>query len=91
MNTNICPKTYLAESILVTLFCCMPFGVAGIIKASSVTSLYEAGSYEDALRVSLEAKKWTKIGFIIGLIFWILYITIYGAIIIFAINSTELA
>lgn len=91
MNTNTCPKTYLAESILVTLFCCMPFGIVGIVKAASVSSLYESGSYEDAVRVSLEAKKWTDIGFTIGMISWLLYIAIYLAITIFAVSSYDLA
>jgi len=28
------PKNWLVESILVTLFCCLPLGIAGIINAS---------------------------------------------------------
>ena len=32
------PKTWLVESILVTLFCCLPFGIAGIVNASKVES-----------------------------------------------------
>jgi hypothetical protein len=75
---NICPKTYMAESILVTLFCCLPFGVVGIINASKVSSLYAAGNVELAQAASLEAKKWTKIGFICGLAFYVLYLIVYG-------------
>ena len=30
------PKNWLIESILVTLFCCLPLGIAGIINASKV-------------------------------------------------------
>ena len=30
METKICPKTWLVESILVTLFCCLPF-LAGVV------------------------------------------------------------
>lgn len=74
---NICPKTYMAESILVTLFCCLPFGVIGIINASKVSSLYAAGNVELAQAASLEAKKWTKIGFICGLTVIALYILFY--------------
>src|SRR4029079_6010877 len=36
------PKSWLAESILVTLFCCMPFGIAGIVNASRVESRFYA-------------------------------------------------
>ena len=75
---NICPKTYMAESILVTLFCCLPFGVVGIINASKVSSLYTAGNVELAQAASLEAKKWTKIGFICGIVFYVLYFVVYG-------------
>lgn len=57
---NICPKTYMAESILVTLFCCLPFGVVGIINASKVSSLYAAGNVELAQAASLDAKNGPK-------------------------------
>ncbi len=67
------PKTYLVESILVTLFCCMPFGIVGIVNAANVESRYNNGDYDGALRASNEAGKWTKIGFWIGLVGGILY------------------
>lgn len=34
MSEQVCPKTWMAESILVTVFCCLPFGIAGIVFAS---------------------------------------------------------
>lgn len=40
MSEQVCPKTWMAESILVTVFCCLPFGIAGIVFASKVSSLY---------------------------------------------------
>lgn len=67
------PKNWLVESILVTLFCCLPFGIAGIINASKVDSRYAGGDYEGAERSAAEAKKWTKIGFIVGLVGIALY------------------
>lgn len=70
---NVCPKTWLVESILVTLFCCMPFGIVGIIKASSVESKFRAGDYEGALEASKSAGKWTKLGFFISIAVYILY------------------
>ena len=60
---QICPKTYLAEAILVTLLCCMPCGVVAIVKASGVTSAYNAGNIEGAIRASKSAGKWVKWGF----------------------------
>lgn len=68
------PKNWLAESILVTIFCCLPFGIVGIVNASQVNSKIASGDYEGALRSSKEAAKWTKLGFWIGLGVLALYI-----------------
>ena len=79
MSEQVCPKTWMAESILVTVFCCLPFGISGIVFASKVSSLYAAGNYEAALQASKDAGKWTKIGFIVGLVVIVLYLLVYGA------------
>lgn len=79
MSEQVCPKTWMAESILVTVFCCLPFGIAGIVFASKVSSLYAAGNYEAALQASKDAGKWPKIGFIVGLVVIVLYLLVYGA------------
>lgn len=50
------PKTWLAESIIVTLVCCLPFGVAGIVYATQVESDYIAGRYDTAARKSVKAR-----------------------------------
>lgn len=68
------PKTWLAESILVTLFCCLPFGIVGIVKASNVSSAFKAGRYAEAEAASKSAKKWTIYGCIIGGIVTLMYI-----------------
>ena len=75
---NVCPKTWMVESILVTIFCCLPFGVVGIINASKVSSLYAAGNFDAAQAASNDAKKWTKIGLICGLVGVALYIIAYA-------------
>ncbi|MBE7178601.1 MAG: CD225/dispanin family protein [Mucilaginibacter polytrichastri] len=67
------PKNWLVESILVTLFCCLPFGIAGIVFASQVNSKYDAGDFAGAERASKDAGKWTKIGFFIGIAGIIIY------------------
>ncbi|AXT53763.1 CD225/dispanin family protein [Aquimarina sp. BL5] len=68
------PKNYLVESILVTIFCCLPLGIVGIINASKVNSAYDQGNFEEANKASADAKKWTKIGFIIGIVATVLYL-----------------
>lgn len=87
METNICPKTWMAESILVTIFCCLPFGIVGIVNASKVSSLYAQGNYTEAQQASSNAKKWTKIGFFIGLAFIVIYLLAYGVTIFSILNS----
>jgi hypothetical protein len=60
------PKNWLVESILVTIFCCQPFGIVGIIFALMVNRNFAAGDYNGALQASNDAGKWTKIGFWTG-------------------------
>jgi hypothetical protein len=81
------PKTWLVESILVTLFCCLPFGIAGIIFASRVESKFYAGDPAGAIEASKEAGRWTKIGFWIGLAFFILWIIYIIVIALWAIKN----
>ena len=78
-GTEVCPKTWLAESILVTLFCCIPFGIVGIVKASSVSSRFSIGDFAGARKASADAKKWTTIGFICGIV-WIVFYAIFVVI-----------
>ncbi len=61
------PKNWILESILVTLFCCLPLGIVGIVNASKVDSKYASGDYAGAQKASEDAAKWTKIGFFVGI------------------------
>src|SRR4030095_2672948 len=75
------PKNWLVESILATIFCCISFGIVGIIFAAQVNDKYDSGDYEGALRSSKEAAKWTKISFFIQLglaVLWIICAIIWG-------------
>ena len=78
MEENVQPKTWLVESILVTLFCCLPFGIVGIVNAAKVNSLDASGNIEAAQQASATAAKWTKIGFIVGIVVIIVYAISYG-------------
>ncbi|HET8574079.1 MAG TPA: CD225/dispanin family protein [Edaphocola sp.] len=70
------PKTWLVESILVTLFCCLPFGIAGIVNSAKVESRFNAGDISGAQQSSAEAKKWTMIGLWIGVAVYVIYIVL---------------
>lgn len=55
------------------LFCCLPFGIVGIVYASQVSSSYSAGDYAKAKLSSQKAGKWTKASFFVGLLIGLLY------------------
>lgn len=74
------PKTWLVESILVTLFCCLPFGIAGIVNATKVESYFANRQYDQARRYSEQAGTWTKIGFFSSIVLFFLYIGTLGVI-----------
>jgi len=58
---------YLAQSILVTLFCCVPFGIVSIVYAAQVNSKLMAGDYAGAVDTSKKARTWCWVSFGIGL------------------------
>lgn len=62
------PKNYLVWSILVTIFCCIPFGIVAIVKSSQVNGLWAQGRYADAQASSDSARKWIIWSVVVGLI-----------------------
>lgn len=67
------PDTNLVLAIFSTVCCCLPLGIVAIIKACSVNTLYAAGNYPGALKASEEAKKWSNIGIILGIVASLIY------------------
>ncbi|XP_072035513.1 uncharacterized protein [Amphiura filiformis] len=60
------PDNYLCLAIFVTCFCCLPFGICGVIHASQVKSLWEDGEIHDAKAASRLARRWSIAGLIFG-------------------------
>ena len=58
---------YLWQSIVVTLFCCLPFGIVAIVFAAKVDTLKAQGNIAAALSASSSAKTWCWVSFGIGL------------------------
>ena len=58
---------YLVQAILVTIFCCLPFGIVSIVFAAQVNGKLGAGDYAGALEVSRKAKTWAWVSFGVGL------------------------
>ncbi len=74
------PKNYLVESILVTIFCCLPLGIAGIVFASQVNTKFDVGDIAGANKASKDAKKWMIWGLISSAVVFVLYIIFVIAI-----------
>lgn len=70
------PDSHMIWAILSTLFCCLPFGIVAVIKASQVNSNWNAGNYDLAEDASDSAKSWCWASTICGLIVNGLYIAL---------------
>jgi|TARA_Y100000310_G_C20607952_1_gene776508 hypothetical protein len=72
-------ENHLTKAILVTLFCCLPFGIVSIVNASSVNGKVQAGDIDGANEASKKADQWANWGIIAGLGFGIIYFLIIVA------------
>lgn len=71
------PDSYLVWGILVTICCCLPFGIVSIVNATKVSSAYAAGDYVGAEKASKDAKKFAIWGIAGGAIFIVLYLLFF--------------
>ena len=60
-------KNYLVEAILVTLFCCQPFGIVAIVYAAQVDGKLSGGDYAVARQAAEKAKNWCLASMLCGL------------------------
>ena len=67
---------YLVQSILVTLFCCLPLGIVAIIFAAQVNGKAQAGDMAGALEASKKAKLFCWISLGIGLAGLVIYLVL---------------
>ena len=69
-------------AILTTLFCCLPFGIVAIVKASNVNSLWMSGNYDAARQAAKSSKNWSIAAVCTGLGISIIYfiLIILGAL-----------
>ncbi|MGN0028207.1 MAG: CD225/dispanin family protein [Marinilabiliaceae bacterium] len=68
------PPTYLVWSIVMTILCCLPFGIVAIVKSSKVESYYFLGLYAESLKSSNDAKIWCIVSACAGVV---LYVTLF--------------
>lgn len=70
--------SYLLQSILVTLCCCLPIGIVAIVFAAQVGSRQAAGDYAGALQASRNARRFCWIGFALGILINVVAGLFYG-------------
>ncbi len=68
------PPNYLVWSIISTILCCLPAGIAAIVYSARVDSKYNAGDYAGAIEASNTARKWNIGALIAGAIINFIYL-----------------
>lgn len=84
------PDSNIVWAILVTLFCCLPFGIVSILKASQVSSLWAHGQYAQAQKAAADAKKWAIWGAIATVVLYVIFGIIYlifGVLLVESVDS----
>ncbi|MGS0748390.1 CD225/dispanin family protein [Halpernia sp. GG3] len=77
-QNGIPPKTWLVESILVTIFCCQILGVISIIYAAGVESKFYRGDIAGAESASRTAKTLVMVSVGVGLLTVVLFMAFGG-------------
>lgn len=65
-------ESHLAKAIIVTILCCVPFGIVAIVFASQVSSKSFAGDLEGAQDSARKADQWATFAIVAGILSWLL-------------------
>lgn len=68
------PKKWVIESVLVTIFCCMPMGIVALIYALRAEDKWNGGLYDEALSASRSAGTWVKVSIFAVILYPIIYL-----------------
>ena len=77
---------HLVWAILVTIFCCLPFGIVSIVYAAQVNGKLAAGDIDGARQASSNAKTWVWVSFGVGIAS-----SVAGVLVWFVIGLASLA
>ena len=80
---------YLWQSIVVTILCCLPFGIPAIVYAAQVNSKLAIGDLAGAQVSSSKAKFWCWMAFGFGLAGMVIWLLVNGAAMFAAIRSSS--
>jgi hypothetical protein len=78
-TATVCqPQDYFGLALFVTICCCLPLGIVGLIKANDVRNRFQIGDIAGAEQASKEAKTYSflGLGFGIGIIVVSIIVTI---------------
>lgn len=65
------PDTWLWQSIVATVLCCLPLGIPGIVFASQAQAAINVGNLTEAHQKAGQAKTFTLISGGLGLLLWL--------------------
>jgi hypothetical protein len=65
---------YLVQAILVTVLCCLPFGVPAIVFAAQVNGFIRSGDFPAAIDASRKARLWCWVSFWLGVSWIVIYL-----------------
>ena len=86
VTSKKCPKDYLALAIVTTVIF-SPFGIPAIVHAAHVRDFWRKKRYSEAVEASYDARKWCRIGIIVGIINMVLIFVIYTIYFIWLFKS----
>ena len=69
----------LVQAILVTMCCCLPFGIVSIVYASQVDGFARSGDRIAAEEAAEKSRTWANYGFGVGLVWIVLYLLVMTA------------
>jgi hypothetical protein len=77
---DIPPNTYLWQSMVLTVFCVMPFGLPALLYASSIESKWATGDRIGAHEAARIARKLCLLGLGFGLLIMVAYAVLIAAL-----------
>lgn len=75
-NNERKPDNMMVWSILTTVVCCLPLGIAAILESNKVDSLWASGNHNEAIESAEKAKKYCIIAVGVGVLVWIICIVL---------------
>jgi hypothetical protein len=81
------PDNYLVWAILVTVLCCLPFGIVSLVYSTRVSGQWAQGRYAEAQASADNAKKWAIIGAVVGVAAYVIGVILWFAMFAAIVSS----